>query len=286
MDSWLQYLIGDGAFFLAYILKPVFIVGASLLLRWVCDSALMLVVAASQKAYEGPLAAKRQETIKSLLRNMVKYATSFIAVVMVLDCFHVPVMAILSTVGIVGVAVGFGAQSLCKDVITGFFILLENQYNVGEYIEAQGVEGFVEQFTMRCTYLRDFDGRLHIMPNGGMGLVTNHHRGSRRVMVEINIAYDRDIGEAIRLLQEACDRVNEANEDIIRERIVALGVVDMGASGMKVRMLGKAETMTQWKVERELRKSSIETLRRAGIDIPYPHSQIVMASGIGGGGAE
>jgi small conductance mechanosensitive channel len=185
-------------------------------------------------------------------------------------------MAVLSTVGVVGVALAFGAQSLCKDIIPGFFILLEDQYFVGEYIEAQGVAGYVEQFTLRCTYLRDFDGRLHIVPNGSINLVTNHHRGNRRVMVEIGITYDKDIGEALKLLQKVCDEINELKKDVIRERVTALGVVDMTASGVVIRMLGKAETMMQWDVERELRRRALEALTRAGYDIPYPHSHVIV----------
>lgn len=276
MKDWMESLLGNGELFYNYLMKPVLIlVVAAVALRLI---AMLIdrLTSASFKRTEDPMRGKRMDTIRSLLKNMAKYIIWFVAIVSVLDCYNVPVMAVLSTVGVVGVALAFGAQSLCKDIITGFFILLEDQYFVGEYIEAQGVAGYVEQFTLRCTYLRDFDGRLHIVPNGSINLVTNHHRGNRRVMVEIGITYDKDIGEALKLLQKVCDEINELKKDVIRERVTALGVVDMTASGVVIRMLGKAETMMQWDVERELRRRALEALTRAGYDIPYPHSHVIV----------
>jgi len=273
---WNEITSGQYAYIYDYLARPLLIIVAALVFY------RLLVVLIDRLNHTGfskttdSAHGKRWDTIRGLLKNLGKYLVCFIAVVMVLDCFHVPVMAILSTVGIVGVALAFGAQSLCKDVITGFFILLENQYFVGEYIEAQGVAGFVEQFTLRCTYLRDFDGRLHIMPNGNMGLVTNHNRGNRRVMVEIAITYEKDIGEALVILQKACDEVNELFRDDIREKVSALGVVDLADSGVIIRMLGQSEAMMQWKIERELRKMALEALRAAGYEIPYPHTRVTV----------
>ena len=259
-----------------YAIRPILILVAAFVLY----RLLLVLIDRLNPARLGKAAdaahGKRWDTIRGLLKNLGKYVVCFIAVVMVLDCFHVPVMAILSTVGIVGVALAFGAQSLCKDIITGFFILLENQYFVGEYIEAQGVAGFVEQFTLRCTYLRDFDGRLHIMPNGNMGLVTNHNRGNRRVMVEIGITYEKDIGEALVILQKACDEINEVFREDIREKVSALGVVDLADSGIIIRLLGQSEAMMQWKIERELRKKALEALLAAGYEIPYPHTRVTV----------
>ena len=232
---------------------------------------------------EAPFQKKRRETLRGLFKNLIGYLGWFFGVVLILDCFGIPVLAILSTVGIVGVALAFGAQSLCKDVITGLFIIVENQYFVGEYVEILNVAGIVEEFTLRCTYLRDFDGRLHIIPNGSTGLVTNHHRGNRRVMVEIGIAYERDIGEALTILQKVCDSVNEAYKDVVRDRITAVGVVDLSASGVIVRLVGKSETMMQWEIERALRRQSLDALKAAGYEIPYPHSHVVFEQYSGAG---
>jgi small conductance mechanosensitive channel len=276
MRNWIESILGDGKLFYDYLAKPALIFIAAVIMLRLSGILVDRLTKASFGKAEDLLRGKRRDTIRGLLKNLAKYVVWFVAVVSILDCYHVPVMAVLSTVGVVGVALAFGAQSLCKDIITGFFILLEDQYFVGEYIEAQGVAGYVEQFTLRCTFLRDFDGRLHIVPNGSINLVTNHHRGNRRVMVEIGIAYDKDIGEALKLLQKVCDEINELKKDVIRERITALGVVDMTVSGVVIRMLGKAETMMQWDVERVLRRTALEALSQAGYDIPYPHSHVIV----------
>ena len=278
MDYWKEILYGDGSYIYHYIIKPVIILIAAMILLRLIRLLIGRLTKASLGKMEGrdPLYGKRRETLMSLLNNLVKYIVYFVAAVTILDCYNVPVMAILSTVGVLGVALAFGAQSLCKDIITGFFILLEDQYFVGEYIEAQGVAGTVEQFTLRCTSLRDFDGRLHIIPNGSMQMVTNHHRGSRRVMVEIGVAYDKDIGEALKLLQKVCDEINDVYKEVVREKVTAIGVVDMTVSGAIIRMVGKSETMKQWEIERDIRRKALETLMNAGYDIPYPHSQVIV----------
>lgn len=268
-------MLGDSILLYDYVVKPALIILAAVVLYRVL--AVLVGRLTRQRANRAGdmVLNKRRDTLRGLLKNIAKYVVIFVAIVTILDCYHVPVMAILSTVGVVGVALAFGAQSLCRDVITGFFILIEDQYFVGEYIEAQGVAGYVEQFTLRCTYLRDFDGRLHIIPNGNMQLVTNHHRGNRRVMVEIGITYDRDIGEALKLLQSACDAINEEYKDVITDKITARGVVDITVSGVIIRMQGKSETMMQWDIERALRRKSLEALISAGYDIPYPHSHVI-----------
>ncbi|MCL2165781.1 MAG: mechanosensitive ion channel family protein [Clostridiales bacterium] len=276
MFSWNEILSLEQLAIVSYVLKPVLIILAMMILRRLLNVLINRLKWPGNGKESGSLQEKRRDTIKGLLKNLFKYVLVFITAVMVLECFRIPVMAILSTAGIVGVALAFGAQSLCKDIITGFFILLEDQYYVGEYIEAQGVAGFVEQFNLRCTYLRDFDGRLHIMPNGNMGLVTNHNRGNRRVMVEIGIPYEGDIGKALLILQKSCDAINEEFRDDIREAINAIGVVDLTASGISLRMLGQSETMTQWKIERALRQKALEDLMAAGYEIPYPQTKVSM----------
>ena len=130
--------------------------------------------------------------------------------------------------------------------------------------------------TLRCTYLRDFDGRLHILPNGAMSIVTNHCRGASRVQIEITIPYSQGVDEALALLQAVCDSVAEKNKEIIRESFTALGIVGTNESGMVLRIVGKAESMTQWGLERELRKEIVNAFSRAGIEIPYPRTHVVL----------
>lgn len=276
MKVWIEKNLGENQQIIETILVPVLIIIGGMILIRVANALIDGLAKARLNRVSRPFDHNRIKTLEGLLKNIVKYGLYFVMAVTVLDRLHVPVMAILSTAGVLGVAVAFGAQSLCRDIITGFFILLEDQYLVGEYIEAQGVAGYVEQFNLRCTYLRDFDGRLHILPNGGMTLVTNHHRGKSRVLVELAVSYEEDINRVVEVLQKACDAVNEEFTEIIREKITALGIIDLTAAGMVVRMTGKSQPMEQWGIERALRKKAKESLAAAGIAIAYPHTQVIL----------
>ncbi|MDR1193000.1 MAG: mechanosensitive ion channel family protein [Peptococcaceae bacterium] len=220
----------------------------------------------------------RRNTVTGMLKNLLRYTIYFVMAVTVLDQFGVPVLAVLSAAGVMGVGIAFGAQTLFRDMITGFFILLENQYYVGEYIEAQGVAGYVEEFTLRCTHLRDFDGRLHILPNGGMTLVTNHHRGGSRVQVDLSVAYESDTEQVLRVLRQVCDEVGATYEATLREKPAPMGITELGDSGVGFRLAGKAEPLAHWEIERSLRKKAKEALTAAGIEIPYPHRQVILSA--------
>jgi small-conductance mechanosensitive channel len=189
---------------------------------------------------------------------------------MVLGLLGIPTASILAGAGIVGLAVGFGAQGLVSDVVTGFFILLENQLEVGDYVTMGGFSGIVEEVGLRVTKLRDFNGSLHFIPNRQIGSLTNHSRGSMRALVDLSISYEDDIERVIQVLQAACDRVRERTPEIVEGPDV-LGVQAFGASDVVIRVIAKTENMQQWTVERTLRQELKKTLEENGIEIPYPH---------------
>ena len=279
MEKRLEKLWANGEVLLGYALTIIIVlVAGRLIMRVGCSLVEKMMTMRLSKEHT-PEEAKRSTTLTGLLQNIIRYGTLFIMAVTILDRFGVPVMAILSTAGVLGVGIAFGAQSLFKDVITGFFILLENQYYVGEYIEAQGVAGYVENLTLRCTYLRDFDGRLHILPNGNMGLVTNHHRGGSRVLVEVGVSYESDIGQAIRVLESVCARIKEEFAGVLREDPQVLGVVNLADSAVVIRIVAQAEALEQWAVERAIRREAKEALQEAGIEIPYPRTQVILEKG-------
>ncbi len=123
--------------------------------------------------------------------------------------FNISTTSLLATAGIGGLAIGFGAQSLVKDIITGFFILLEDQYSVGDYIQTGSYDGVVEELGLRVTKLRAFSGELHIIPNSNIQIVTNKTRGAMRALVKVSIAYEEDIDKAIKVLQQTCDEIKK-----------------------------------------------------------------------------
>lgn len=217
---------------------------------------------------------KRANTLIAILKKIVNYILIFFGIITVLDMFNIPTASILATAGIGGLAVGFGAQSLVKDIITGFFILLEDQYSVGDYIQTGDYDGIVEELGLRITKLRAFSGELHIIPNSNIQIVTNRTRGAMRALVKVSIAYEEDIDKVISILKELCIEIEKSNDTIVEGPNV-IGVSDLGESGVDITIVAKTKPMEQWAVERDIRKRVKETLERENIEIPYPRRVII-----------
>ncbi|UNL85952.1 mechanosensitive ion channel family protein [Priestia koreensis] len=216
----------------------------------------------------------RALTLKSLIANVFSYVLIFIFVVMIFETFGVHATALLAGAGVVGLAIGFGAQGLVSDIVTGFFLLLEKQLDVGDYVTTGSFSGIVEAVGLRTTHIRGFDGTLHYVPNREITSLSNHSRGTMRALIDIGISYDDDIDRAITVLQETCDRIALENENIVDGPNV-VGVQDLGSSDVVIRIIGKTVNGEQWGVERQLRKAIKEALDANGIDIPYPHQVFV-----------
>lgn len=214
---------------------------------------------------------RRVNTMRTLLRSVLRYAVYFVLVFMVFDnATNGNIKGFLAGAGIIGVALGFGAQSLVKDVITGFFILFENQYAVGEYVNiGNNLSGFVEEVEIRVTKLRDWGGEVHYIPNGQVTTVTNFSRGSMRALVEVSITYAADIDRALAVLKTAAAEVAGELKDALVEDPEVLGVVALGPSEVVIRTIARTKPMEQWAVEREMRKRFKEAFDREGIEMPY-----------------
>ncbi|MCR6545552.1 mechanosensitive ion channel family protein [Dehalobacterium formicoaceticum] len=219
--------------------------------------------------------AKRLETLKVLSLSIVTYGIYFMVILMVLGVLGVNTASIIASAGIVGLAVGFGAQSLVKDVITGFFMIFENYFTVGDYIQAAGVGGIVEEMGLRTTTIRDWAGELHIIPNSQITIVTNFSRGKSRALVDVRISYKEDIDRAIEVLQKEADQVAKEFKETIVEAPRVLGVQDLGSSEVLIRVIAFTQALEQWPLERELRKRLKGALDQAGIEIPSPAAKVV-----------
>lgn len=216
---------------------------------------------------------KRTNTLVSTLKKVIKYLLIFIGIIMTLELFNINTASILATAGIGGLAIGFGAQSLVKDIITGFFILLEDQYSVGDYIETGDKDGIVEELGLRVTKLRAFSGELHIIPNSSINIVTNKTRGFMRALVVVSISNEEDIDRTISLLQESLG--NLKNNESIVEGPNVLGVSNIGEYNVDITIIAKTKPMEQWGVERQIRQIVNETLHKHNIKRPYPKREII-----------
>lgn len=221
-----------------------------------------------------PMEERRLKTLASILRSVLRYTVYFIAGMTILDTLGVPMTSILATAGIGGLAVGFGAQNLVKDVITGFFILLEDQISVGDYVTLEGISGTVVGMGMRVTTIQGFTGELNIIPNGSITKVINYSKANNKAIVDVNVSYKSDIDKAIELMKDVGLNLMKENQDIVEEPNV-LGVVSLGESGVTIRMITTVRPTTQWGIERELRKRIKEAFEKEGIEIPYPHMVVI-----------
>lgn len=215
---------------------------------------------------------KRSMTLEAILKSILRYTVYFFGIVGILTEVFGTIS--LTFAGIGGVAIGFGAQSLVKDIINGFFILFEDQYAVGDYIHIDEKSGIVESIELRVTKLRDFNGDIHIIPNGLISKITNHSRGDIRVLVEVDVPYDSDIDKVTGIISEVCNKFKANNENMVDGPKV-MGISALKESSITIKVMGKAKPMTQWDSEMELRREIKMALDREKIEAPYPKRMIV-----------
>lgn len=211
-------------------------------------------------------------TVGSVLKSALKYSV-YIGGFSTIIFSYFTVSSEVLAVG--GFAIGIGAQSLVKDLINGFFILFEDQYGVGDHVTIGMYEGIVEEIGIRTTIIRDFTGDVHTITNGAVIEVTNHSRGDIRFIVDVDIAYEENVDNALSLIRKICCKFEDKYKENLRGEINVLGVTALGPSGITIRVIGRSKPLSQWEMERELRKDIKLGLDEAGIEIPYPKTQII-----------
>jgi len=216
---------------------------------------------------------KRAQTLSSVIRWVLRMAIFIIAAVMVLGELGVEIGPIIAAAGVVGLAVGFGAQSLVQDVISGFFILLEDQVRVGDVVQLDGRGGLVEKITLRMTILRDLAGNVHYVRNGKIDVVTNMTKEYSRYVFNIGVAYREDVDEVIRVVKEVDEdlRQDPAFKDDILQPIEVLGLDEFADSAIIIKARTTTKPIQQWRVGREFNRRLKKKFDEGGIEIPFPH---------------
>lgn len=235
-------------------------------------------IAGYRKHTEGRNNGGRVATMGALLRSLVRYAIYFIGFIWLLDAFGIPAGSVIAAAGIGGIAIGFGAQNLVRDVISGFFILLEDQYEVGEFVSVDGVTGVVADVGLRSTKIQAYSGDLHFVPNGSINKVTNHSRSDMRSLIEVSIGYGEDHNRAIAVATAALEEF-KASVDYVTDGPKVMGIKDLAASGVVLQVWAKAVNGKQWELERQMRRVLKEVFAREGIEIPFPHQVVIMRGG-------
>ena len=209
--------------------------------------------------------AKRVKTVLSVMTSFVTIIIIFTWFLSALRIFGVNTSAIITTAGIGGIAISFGAKSLVEDIISGIFLMREDSFVIGDDITVAGKTGVVERISLRTTTIRDYNGELHVVPNGEIRVVTNRNKNIQRALINVPIAYDADAKKAVDLLTEALKPVND--DHAVIEDVSVWGITDFASSGIVITCAAKTIPGEQWRVERLMRSVALEELGKNGIKV-------------------
>ncbi|PAV28479.1 mechanosensitive ion channel protein MscS [Virgibacillus profundi] len=227
---------------------------------------------------KGPIriTERRENTLKKLIKSVIAYVVYFIAFIMILDnVLGFEIGPLLAGAGVAGLAIGFGAQNLVRDIISGFFIIFEDQFSVGDYVLVSGVEGTVEEIGLRTTKVQSWTGEMNVLPNGNVTQVTNYSVTNGLSVVDINIPYESDITDAEKIIEEVVVGLPEKYDFFVSTPTIH-GVQVLDVSHYVIRVIAETQPVFQWAGERAIRKETQDKLYKSGIEIPSP--RLVMYS--------
>ena len=282
-------LVSFGVYVFALPFEPFFSWGRSLV-AWVGSrglSALFVaigtylayraveVLASRVQIQEGGHAreAIRRQTLKTVIESTLKGVVLTIGALLFLSNLGLDVGALIAGAGIAGLAISFAAQNLVRDVINGFFILLEDQYGVGDIVKIGDVAGGVERMNLRLTVLRDLEGKVHFIPNGQINQVTVMSRDWARALVDVGVAYKEDVDRALAVIRDEAERFYRDpawQEKFTEAPPEVLGVNELGDNAVVIRVLFTTKPKAQWAVAREFNRRIKNRLDAEGIEIPFP----------------
>jgi small conductance mechanosensitive channel len=273
-DRWSETIWTHG---LRVILIALAIYVALRILRHIIDPAVRATVVKQMEGEPEVEIEKRVDTLSHVIHRTIMLVAVFIGLLTILPEFGVNIGALLAGAGLVGLAVGFGAQSLVKDIISGLFILVENQYGKGDVVNVAGVGGVVEDVNLRRTVLRDLDGAVHSIPNGEVAVSSNLTRQWSRVNMNVGVAYGEDLDRVMAVINRVGQEMAQDPDfaPLIIGAPRALRVDGFGDSGIEIKILGETEPIRQWDVMGELRKRLKRAFDDEGIEIPFPHRVLV-----------
>jgi small conductance mechanosensitive channel len=220
--------------------------------------------------------AQRLNTIGQTMSILTFILVASVAIVTILGVWGVPLGPLIASLSVVGIAIGIGAQDLVKDVIAGVFVLVEDQYALGDVVQLAGVSGTVEEIRLRTTVLRDLDGSIHHVPNGEVRVATNLTHEYSRVVVDLSVAYEESVDRALEVIGKMAEEFATDPEwsSAVVDDPKVLGVDALGDSGVVIRVLFATDPDMRWNVKREFLRRAKNGLDAAGIEIPYPHLTI------------
>ncbi|MCG7335113.1 mechanosensitive ion channel family protein [Sporosarcina sp. ACRSM] len=212
---------------------------------------------------------RREQTLLKLLENTLAYVVYFSAIMAVLAEFSIDVRGLLAGAGVLGLAVGFGAQSLVKDVITGFFIIFENQFSVGDYVKIGTAEGIVEEIGLRTTKIKSFTGEVSILPNGTISQVVNYSMENSLAIVDVTIPFEVGVEKTEKLIESYLTSLGKENDDFINHPKL-IGAQNFTETEVIIRIIAETKPMRHFDSARTIGIGVKKYLEQEGIEIPYP----------------
>ena len=277
----------------AHVLARIATIAGAVLVGWVGYRLVTVLIRRLLRPLEGatdyPARAQRARTLGPLLTSAARYLMAFLVGVVVLQQIGIDVRALLVSAGVVGVAIGLGAQSLIRDVIMGFFLLLENLIAVGDVIEVGQHTGVVESVGLRVTKIRKFSGELRIVPNGELTAFGHHTAGWARLVVEVSVDYEEDVDRALRVLGEVGRALAAARPAMLLEPPTAEGILRFGQGGQGeavLRLHARVVALEKAPLEFEARRRVKEAFAAHGIRAPRAAMEVRLAPPSGAGTAE
>lgn len=270
LDSLYSWLITSG-------LRIFLIILGALILLKVSQRVINKIASMLSKEGHELVSAQEKEkrivTITNLLSGVATISILLVSLMMILKEIGMEIAPIIAGAGIIGLAVGFGAQNLVKDIISGFFILVENQIRVGDVAVINGTAGLVEEINLRTIVLRDLEGTMHVFPNGTIESLANKSKGWSRYVIDVGVAYKEDVDNVMKTLEEIGNSMMHdiVFRDLILEPLEILGVDNFGSSEIVIKCMIKTQPLKQWDVGRELRRRIKIKFDEEGIEIPFPH---------------
>lgn len=245
-------------------------------LRRVIPPILRRAVSAQMRGSDEEEVGQRAHTLSGVLVKTGAVIIAIVALFTILAEVGVSIAPALAGFGIAGIAVGFGAQSLVKDFISGVFILLENQYSVGDVVKIAGIAGLVEEISLRRTVLRDLDGIVHSVPNGEITVASNYTKDWSRVNLNISVGYGEDLDRVIAVINRVGKEMSEEAYwgSMMLTPPQVLRVDSLGDSGIDIKILGDTKPIKQWELMGELRRRLKRVFDEEGIEIPWPHTKV------------
>jgi small conductance mechanosensitive channel len=266
----------------ALVIARVAAIFGVILIGWIGYRLVAALIARLLRRLEGvavsPARAQRARTLGPLLTSIARYLVGFLVAVVILQQIGIDVRTLIVSAGVAGLVIGLGAQSLIKDVVSGFFLLFENLVTVGDVVEVGSHTGVVESVGLRVTKIRKFSGELRIVPNGELTSFGQHSAGWGRAVVEVGVDYAQDAGRVLRVLESVGKAFREAHPGLVLEPPTAEGILRFGDADVMFRLHARVDAQQKFPLELELRRRVKEALDAEGVGGPRAHRVVLLST--------